>query len=146
MAFKEFNEREDDQLPRHVALHFTFADNSPRTIYHITGSVHNWRFERRENYDPVSSNKDIRTYTVGELSRPTNDEEINARLADVAVDNADREVTCQTWIGDALKHLGKSGLLSEKAVEEGLDGMVNLVVEWEADDDVERSDSVVKKD
>ncbi|KAK4497721.1 hypothetical protein PRZ48_010374 [Zasmidium cellare] len=142
-AFKEFAEDPNESLRRHVALHFTYDDGSPHTIYHITGSAYNWKFERRPNYDPTTSDKDVRTYTVGRLEQPTSDAEIEKMLEEVKIDNDNVEKNCQHWVGDALMQLGKCDMLNEDRLDDALDGLADLVVDWDGAED-ERSDSVVK--
>jgi hypothetical protein len=114
---------------RHVGLWFTPHDGSAHYFFHVTGSTNEFTYERRKNYNPTTTRTFAKLATVGNTTHSMTPSQLTALMASVHVTNHDPEFNCHQWVQYALKKLLDHRYISKEAYDQGLDGMLNAILE-----------------
>ncbi|KAH7062291.1 hypothetical protein B0J12DRAFT_233313 [Macrophomina phaseolina] len=130
----------DYQRHRHTALSFRplFPEDSDgpagtTLVVHVTGPPGELGFQVWDNYDPShdAGGTLVKDVLVGTLRKETTKSEVVQLLAGVPIENSDREFNCQSWVEKGMRLLREMEWLSEEEVEQGLDGMIDCILEAE---------------
>lgn len=130
----------DYQRHRHTALSFRplFVENPDGSagntlVVHITGPPGELGFQVWDKYDASQDlgRTLVKDVLVGTLRKETTKSEVVQLLAGVPIENSDREFNCQTWVEKGMRLLREMEWLSEEEVEQGLDCMIDCILEAE---------------
>ncbi|EOD45705.1 hypothetical protein GTA08_BOTSDO03033 [Neofusicoccum parvum] len=132
----------DYQRHRHTALSFRplfpeDAGGPGALVVHITGPPGELGFQVYDRYD---ASRDpgrtlVKDVMVGTLRKEASKAEVVQLLAGVPIENWDREFNCQSWVEKGMRKLREIEWVSEEEFEQGLDGMIECILE--ADEDPE---------
>ncbi|KAB2568822.1 hypothetical protein BFW01_g122 [Lasiodiplodia theobromae] len=130
----------DYQRHRHTALSFRplFHQDGPPAadsalVIHITGPPGELGFQVHDRYDATRDpgRELVRAVLVGTLRKEITKAELVQLLASVPIENSDREFNCQSWVEKGLRLLRRMEWVSEHEFEQGLDAMVECILEAE---------------
>lgn len=101
-------------------------------IIHVIGASQEYEQQAIEYEPRRDPNRTlVRDITVGKLRKAVTKQEVISMMETVSVDNDDSEFNCQTWIEKALKVLSDNGWVTKEEYNDGVDGMVETIIEAE---------------
>lgn len=89
-------------------------------------------FERDEssNFDPMSSDSFAGSVHVATIQATgSSDNRLRNAIWSTAVNNAEYDWNCQSYVGDALISCSNAGLISRGEVDQAIGGMVDITLE-----------------
>ncbi|KAL6713999.1 hypothetical protein ACLMJK_008493 [Lecanora helva] len=120
---------------RHTALLVSLPDGL-ESLMHIQGRSTMFTFEARPVRDPEKSPRFLEKIQVAELKGQTYSE-IMAVIGKTPIHNIYSAYNCHNWIGYALQRLVDKGWITSDERTNGIEAMVDVVVDAPEDYDVE---------
>ncbi|KAL0257889.1 hypothetical protein SLS55_007057 [Diplodia seriata] len=126
LAFRPLFQAGGQQLPPSAS-----SSGSSALVVHVVGPPGELGLQVYDGYD---ASRDpgrtlVRAVLVGTLRKEITKTELVQLLAQVPIDNADREFNCQSWVEKGLRLLRRQEWVSEHEFEQGLDAMVECILE-----------------
>ncbi|KAK7550715.1 hypothetical protein IWX49DRAFT_370373 [Phyllosticta citricarpa] len=105
----------------------------PPLIIHAIGAPYEYEIQAIDDYEPRRDPERtlVRDITVGKLRKAVTKEHLISVVSKIPVDNNDSEFNCQTWVEKALKQLSDDDWLTAEEYNNGVDGMVEGIIEAE---------------
>lgn len=128
----------DYQRNRHTALSFRplfpedYGSRGGATlVVHIIGAPGEFGLQVYDHYDASqdTSRTLVKDILVGTLRKDASKAEVVQVLAQVPIENWDREFNCQSWVEKSIGKLRELEWVSAEEVEQGFDAMIECILE-----------------
>ena len=97
---------------------------------HVAASARDFEREETVNRDPAGSDLYLgRTHVATIQATGSSDRRLRNAIWTTAVNNAEYDWNCQSWVGDALNSCVAGGLLSGSEVDAAIDQMAVILLE-----------------